>query len=357
MIYRTIGPEGFGAYEVDWRGATPEYRRVERKGERLLIPGFVDVHIHGGFGIDFMSANESDMRALSDRLESKGYEGFLPTTVAAAPDAIRRALASLPNDPRILGFHLEGPFLSPRYPGAQPCEAIRPAGEAEGEEWTDILEDPRLRLATVAPESPGALVLATRLMSRGVVVSMGHSNASYDEARFGFEFGFSHATHLFNAMRPIHHREPGVAGYALLNDHMTAEVIYDRRHVSREALALVLRTKPVESLVAVSDGTAAVGLPNGAEFAMWGHICVKSQGEVVVKATGALAGSAITLLDAFRNIAEDFGEEAAIRTCCLNPRRVLGMRQPPRVLLELNRGLDIVERRALTEGPLGGSST
>jgi N-acetylglucosamine-6-phosphate deacetylase len=344
MIVDALGPEGFGTYEVDWTG--PTFARVSKPAAYLAVPGFVDLHIHGGFGVDFMSADADDMRHLCERLQGEGYEAFLPTTITAAASDVKRALAALPESDMILGFHLEGPFISPEFPGAQPPEAIAevPTGDSE---WDEVLEDPRLRVVTLAPELPHASGLITRLMRRGVRVSMGHSNATYDEARQGFEFGASHTTHTFNAMRPLHHREAGLVGYALLNDALRTELIYDRHHVSKEAAAVLLRCKPEDGVVAVSDGTRAIGVPPGQTIDMWGHRCIVGRGQVRLADGGALAGSAVTLLDVFRNLFEDFGPETAIRACCLNPRLAIGLSGPPRVYLLLDREFRVVERRVV----------
>ncbi|MBC8065443.1 MAG: amidohydrolase family protein [Chlorobia bacterium] len=341
-VYDFLGPEGFGTYEVVWDG--PTFRKVSAPPKALLIPGFVDIHIHGAFGFDFMSATMSEMAILCDRLEAEGYETFLPTTVTSSPSVVSKAISNLPDHPMIGGFHLEGPFLSPDYPGAQPPSEIvdPPIGDSE---WDAILNDPRLRLVTLAPERPHALDLISRLMKRGVLVSMGHTNATFDEARRGFEFGASHTTHTFNAMRPLHHREAGAVGYALSTDGLSTELIYDRIHVVEEAARLLIRSKPIDKVLAVSDSTMATGLSAGKKIKMWGLDCIVGRKEVRLADGGALAGSAITLLDAFRNLHEDFGAETAIRACCVNPRLSMGWPAAPRVYLELDKRLEIVERR------------
>ncbi len=340
-VYDTLGPEGFGTYEIDW--AKDVWTRVSAPPKALLIPGFVDIHIHGGFGVDFMSANSADMLHLCDKLQAEGYESFLPTTVTASAEKIRQVLRNLPEHPMIAGFHLEGPFISPEFPGAQPPSAIVdiPVGPSE---WDEILDDPRLKVVTLAPEKPNALDLILRLMKRGVLVSMGHTNATYDEARRGFEFGAHSATHTFNAMRPLHHREAGTVGYVLSNDEMNAELIYDRNHVSPDAARLLFKCKPKDKVIAVSDSTMASGMIAGQQMKMWGLDVVTGKQDVRLTSNGALAGSAITLLDAFRNLHEDFGPETAIRACCINPRLALGWKNPPRVFLELDKKLEIVGR-------------
>ena len=342
-IFDFLGPEGFGAYDIDWD--TGSATRVSKPPRGLLIPGFVDIHIHGGFGIDFMTAREGDMAALCGKLEREGYEAFLPTTVTASAKDVLQAVNRLPEHPMIKGFHLEGPFISPQYPGAQPPAAIAPIPTGASE-WDEVFDHPMLKVVTLAPELPNALELISRLMKRGVVVSMGHTNATYEEARRGYEFGAAHTTHTFNAMRPLHHREAGTVGYALTNDSLSTELIYDRLHVSREAAAILIKCKPVQELIAVSDGTQAIGLPPGQTLTMWGLKCVVGRRQVRLE-NGTLAGSGITLLDAFQNLYEDFGPEVAIRACCINPRRTIGMNEPPKMYIELDRDLRIVDRHAL----------
>jgi N-acetylglucosamine-6-phosphate deacetylase len=330
------GADGFGSYEIDERGRP--LRRTDARPDKLVIPGFVDLHIHGGFGIDFMSAGRSDILTWCARLEEQGYEGFLPTTITAAATEVLRALATLPDHPMILGFHLEGPFLSPTYPGAQPPSFIvdPPVGPSE---WDPILDDPRLKVVTLAPEQPGGLDLTRRLAKRGVIVSMGHTNATFALAAEAEAAGARHTTHTYNAMRPLHHREAGTVGYALASDTLACELIYDRHHVCQEAAALLVRSKPAGKLIAVSDGTMAAGMPAGEELRMWGLDAVVGESDVRLK-DGTLAGSKITLLDAFRNLHDDFGPGLAIQACCIAPREALALGEPVRYL-QLDHNLQI----------------
>lgn len=342
QIVSMLGPDGFGSYELDWSAPDLAPVRVHRSAPTTLIPGFVDIHCHGAFGIDFMSATAPEMHLLCDKLEAEGYEAFLPTTVTASADQVLAAVAKLPDRPTVAGFHLEGPFISPAFPGAQPPPFIVDP-PIVASEWDPVLSHPRLRVVTLAPELPGALELITRLMERGVIVSMGHTNATFDEARRGFEFGAAHVTHTFNAMRALHHREAGIVGYALINDALSTELIYDRLHVSNPAARLLVKCKPAGGVIAVSDCTMAAGMPPNLQIEMWGLKCVTGRREVRLAESGALAGSAITLLDAYRNLADDFGEELAIRACSLNPRRALGIQGLPRVYVELDSKRQIVQ--------------
>jgi N-acetylglucosamine-6-phosphate deacetylase len=263
--------------------------------------------------------------------------------VTASSEEVLAAVERLPDNPMIAGFHLEGPFISPVFPGAQPPQAILEVPQLPSS-WDAVFEHSKLRLVTLAPEIPHALELCVRLMQRGVIVSMGHTNATFEESRRGFEFGVSHATHTFNAMRPFHHREAGAVGYVLQTDALKAELIYDRHHVCEDSVRLLLKCKGPDRIVAVSDGTMAIGLTAGTELSMWGQDSIKDKNSVRLK-SGALAGSAITLLDAFQNLEADFGPEIAIALCCVNPRRALGMTEAPRVMLELNATREIVDRK------------
>ncbi|MFZ4508669.1 MAG: N-acetylglucosamine-6-phosphate deacetylase [Fimbriimonas sp.] len=340
LIANMLGAHGYGPYEVDV--ANQQFLPTDQATEYHLIPGFVDIHIHGAFGIDFMSASSEDMITLAGKLEECGYDGFLATTITASAPDVLAAFARLPEHPAILGVHLEGPFISPKFPGAQPPEWIV-SPSSEPSEWDAVLDDPRLRLITMAPEIPGGHQLIQRLLARGVIVSMGHTNATFAEATDAFHAGATHTTHTYNAMRPLHHREAGMVGFALSNDKLSTELIYDRHHVCPEAAAILLRSKPDDKVIAVSDSTQATGLAPGQTVEMWGHPCVVGVGEVRLASNGALAGSAITLLDAFRNLTEDFGADVAIRACCLNPRRAL-MLGKPRSYVLLDSSLSIVDR-------------
>jgi N-acetylglucosamine-6-phosphate deacetylase len=340
--FLSLGPDGFGPYDVQIGDGPIRLMPSSSSAEQLLVPGFVDIHIHGAFGIDFMTATSAEMLSLCEQLGEIGYETFLPTTVTATLEDVKTALSNLPDHPMVGGFHLEGPFISVKHPGAQPQDKIVDPVSAQ-EEWREVLEDERLKVVTLAPEVSGALDLARFLNARGVVVSMGHTDATFAEARAGFESGAQHTTHTFNAMRGLHHREAGAVGYALMNDALRCELIYDRHHVSPDAAELLIRNKPAGGVVAVSDSTMATGMASGEHLAMWGLDVVTSPGEVRLASNGALAGSAITLFDAFRNLAEDFGAELAVRACCLNPRQALRLLGPPSRYVVLDSRYEIVE--------------
>ena len=340
-IYWAIGPKGYGPHQFD--KSSGELIPTMGQLTHYLVPGFVDIHIHGAFGIDFMSANSDELVELCGRLQRVGYEGFLPTTVSASIEAVKRALAQLPAHPMVLGFHLEGPFISPKYPGAQPPTAILDAADAEAS-WEAIWDDPRLKVITLAPERPGAKELIQRLNRRGVIVSMGHTDATYQETVAGSGWGVRHATHTYNAMRPLHHREAGALGAVLLLSKIQAELIYDRVHVSRPAAEVLIRAKSDRGVIAVSDSTMASGMPEGTEIEMWGLKCTVGEKQIRLTESGTLAGSGITLLDAYRNLHEDFGPITAARLTSLNPRRAIGFNAAPKLWNVFDKKLDLVEQ-------------
>jgi N-acetylglucosamine-6-phosphate deacetylase len=323
-LFQTVGPAGFGVYAFD--SDSWELIPADGNAEDILAPGFVDIHIHGSFGIDFMSASMPDVVRWADELAMFGYEYFYPTTVSASLEDVLRALAVLPEHPMIPGFHLEGPFLSPKFPGAQPPEAIAPIPAADSP-WWEVLNDPRLRVITLAPELDGAHDLIARLSHRGVAISMGHTNADSFQTHLAILAGARHTTHTYNAMRPLHHREPGVLGVSLGDPGVFCELIYDRIHVHPDAARVLFAAKGVVGVIAVSDATMAAGMAPGSEIEMWGLACTVGEKQVRLH-DGTLAGSGITLLDAFQNLLSDFGPEEAIRATSLNPRRSMGLPEP-----------------------------
>jgi N-acetylglucosamine-6-phosphate deacetylase len=321
FLVETVGPQGFGTYAFDRE--TKALSTAGGSPDHVLTPGFVDMHIHGAFGADFLTSTPAELKVMGDRLWEAGYDAILATTVTAPASTILSALEKLDSHPIIAGFHLEGPFLSDRFPGAQPPEAIIPIPTGASE-WDAVFDHPQLRQITLAPEIPNALALTGRLASRGVVVSMGHTNATTAEVAAAMAEGASQATHTYNAMRPLHHREAGTVGAVLLFDDLFAELIYDRIHVGRDAAGVLIKCKPMDRLIAISDGTMASGLPAGLDLEMWGLKVRTGFGEVRLL-DGTLAGSGITLKDAFLNLWSDFGLELAIRACSINPRERLGL--------------------------------
>ncbi|MBI4280509.1 MAG: N-acetylglucosamine-6-phosphate deacetylase [Armatimonadetes bacterium] len=301
-------------------------------GEGILAPGYVDIHVHGGGGADAMDGTVEALATMA-RLHARHGTTAMLATVATGPwerivravGAVREAAAQPPerwDGAQILGLHLEGPFINPGFKGAHPAEHIRvPTPELVEEIWESA--GGTWRLVTLAPERwPAALL--RHLMSRGVTVSIGHTAATYEQARAAVDAGARHVTHVFNAMVSWHHRKPGVLGVALTDDRVTAEVIADGIHVHPAGVRLALRAKGRERLVLVTDAVRAAGEPDGT-YEMLGRTVVASGGTVALP-DGTLAGSALTMARAVANTAAFGGLPLASATALatLNPARVIG---------------------------------
>jgi len=311
----------FGTFE--WTPGEP-LTPAKGKPESVLVPGFVDIHIHGSHGHDFMSmTTAAEVEAWADSLSKIGYEYFYPTTITSDVETLKRVINTLPEThPMIPGFHLEGPFISPEYPGAQPPQFILDP-ETRGPEWDDILDHSQLKVVTMAGERPGALDLIQKLSRRGVRVSLGHTNATFEEAEASRKAGARHTTHTYNAMRPLHHREAGMVGFALATSEVFCELIYDRKHVCREAADVLFKAKKANKIIGISDSTMAAGMEPGQHFKMWGLDVVTGPGEVRLASNNSLAGSASTLDQVFLNMWDDFGPQLAAQACCITPRIAL----------------------------------
>lgn len=324
--------------------------------ECYVVPGFIDVHVHGVEGHDTLDPGEP-VAAIASRLSRYGVTAFCPTTVACAPRELSGVLAQVararatrpPRSARVLPAHLESNFINPAYAGAQPAECIRlPAHVADGMpdassgvaqarardgEFTarDILDvvaaaRPDVGIVTLAPELPGGLELVRRLVSAGHRVSLGHSGASVDEAMAAIDAGAQHATHLFNRMAPMTHRAPGIAGAVLAREEVAAELICDGYHVHPAMSRIAIAAKGRDRLMAITDGTAGSGLARGATARLGGRQ-IRVTDSAAVLDDGTLAGSTLTMDRAFKTIVKTFGfspVDAAI-LCSTTPARELGL--------------------------------
>jgi N-acetylglucosamine-6-phosphate deacetylase len=284
----------------------PEARaRAAAAGLPLIVPGFVDLHVHGGGGHDTMAAGDA-LAHVARTHARHGTTALLATTMTAPLGEIEAALAAAapciasrpPGAARVLGVHLEGPFINREKLGAQPDFAT--PGTLETVRALDRIAP--IRLVTLAPELPGHIELIVALRAAGFVVQIGHSAASYEQGVAALAAGASGFTHLFNAMSALHHRAPGLAGAALAHAER-AEVIPDLLHVHAGALRAALRAIP--GLYCVTDSTAAAGMPDG-EYRLGRHVVHKCLGGVRL-ADGTLAGSTLTMDQALRNLVFELG--------------------------------------------------
>jgi N-acetylglucosamine-6-phosphate deacetylase len=312
----------------------------------LIVPGFVDLHVHGFGGFDAMGGPDA-LSGMAVALRRRGVTSFLPTAVTAPLDALERfaddVRAWIPNAPadgaQPLGFNLEGPFLAAAKRGAHdPAFLASPA--AVPASWLDRVAV-GLRVITIAPELPGALELIGWAVERSVVVSLGHSAATFEQAQAGYAAGARSTTHLFNAMTGIDHRTPGVALAALLDDSVAVELIADGIHVAPEVWPLITRMKPADRLLLVSDALAVAGTGDGR--GRIGGLEVEVAGQrATLAGTETLAGSVIGLDTAVRNlIGAGVPVSAAVAAASRNPLDLLGTTDRGR--LAVGQRADLVE--------------
>src|ERR1039458_8626974 len=298
-------------------------------------PAVLDVHIHGAAGHDVMEATPEALSAIGSFLASRGTGSFLATTVTAPVDTTLRALSGLAKlltqppaegQARPIGIHLEGPFLSHTKRGVQPAEHLLPPDLGLFDRLFEAAEG-HVRLMTLAPELPGAPELTAHASARGVRVSLGHSNATASETRAAIAAGAVSATHTFNAMRPLDHREPGILGTVLTEDALFAELICDGVHVAPEMVKLWWRAKGPERAILVTDAISAVGMPDGA-YRLGDFAVQVANGRAM--ANGVLAGSVLTLDRALTNFMEFTGAplEQALRLLTVNPASMTGLGDP-----------------------------
>jgi len=314
-------------------GGLPPGASLVDFGDAVLAPGFFDIHMHGGAGLDVMRASPDELPRLGEFLTRHGVTGYFATTVAAPLDATFAALDRLANaieeswdtdrvEARPLGIHLEGPFLSHKRRGVHPPEClVEPTVKIFDRLWEAARG--HVRMMTIAPEIPGAMEVIAEAAKRQVCVSIGHSDAELGPAREALRAGARHATHTFNAMRPLDHRTPGILGEVLSDDRLTADIIVDGIHVAPEVVKVFLQSKGPERAVLITDAISATGMPEGRY--QLGPI------EVEVKdgkctANGSLAGSVLTMDRAVRNVVEfsNWTLRDAVRAATLNAASAVG---------------------------------
>ncbi|MDR7542867.1 MAG: N-acetylglucosamine-6-phosphate deacetylase [Armatimonadota bacterium] len=294
----------------------------------MLAPGFVDLQINGAAGADFLSPTDSGLRAAQAYLLRTGTVAYLPTLVSAPEPRLRAALdffasrISRPAAPRILGVHLEGPFLSPARPGAHAIQHLR----RPSVEWIARLVEAFpgvIRVVTLAPELDGAGEVIDYLGGVGIVTAAGHTDATYAQAVAAFDRGVRLATHVFNAMRPYHHREPGVVGAALCHPAVTCSLIVDHVHLHPAVVKHVLALKGPDRVALVTDAISAAGAPPG-QFTLGERVVRVADGAPRLD-DGTLGGSVLAMDQAVRHAARAASTDAAVRMAATTPARLLGL--------------------------------
>lgn len=315
--------------------------KIDLKG-KYISPGFIDIHIHGFDGFDTMDGTEEAIKSISKGITRNGVTSFLPTTMTMSIKQITNALEctkkvkeKVSDGAEILGVHMEGPFLNQKFKGVHDEQHIIPPDFDIIRDYKDIIS-----LITIAPEIEGALEFIKKIKTEtNIVLSMGHSAASYEEAREGIHCGISHVTHMFNAMTGLHHRNPGVVG-AALNHDITCEMIADTIHIHPSLFSMLLKLKGLDCVVLVTDCMSAGGKEDG-EYNLGGQKVFVKDKQVRLK-DNILAGSVLKLNDALYNVAKytNYSISQLVKLMTLNPARMLGL-DCRKGTLEIGKDADI----------------
>ena len=344
---------------VDITAASDPARSPRSLGGHLIVPGFIDVHVHGVEGVDTLDGADA-VNSLSQLLPKFGVTAFCPTTVACGPDTLRQVLQSVDDlrqavdsGARVLPAHLESNFINSDYRGAQPLGCLRTplgamgatsaigaggaggamsAGGAEDFDACDIVAEidragDSVGIVTLAPELDGALDLIRHLVSGGRIVSLGHSGATLEQGRAAIAAGARHATHLFNRMPPLNHREPGLVGAVLESEQLAAEVICDGVHVHPHMVRTSIALKGASRVMAITDAVAAAGLASGSKAQLGGRE-IHVRNSAAYLADGTLAGSVSTMDRVFRFLVRDVGLSLsdAAQLCSATPASELKLK-------------------------------
>ena len=298
----------------------------------IVLPGFIDEHIHGAGGADAMDGTEEALQTISEYVAKEGTTGFLATTMTQSPENIGKALKNVKNvrekgeykGAEVLGVHLEGPFISPKHVGAQPLEYVAKPAPETFDKYNE-LSGGNIKIVTLAPEVEGGLDLVKHLKNIGVVASIGHTGAKFSDVEAAVAAGASNVTHTYNAQTPLHHREAGVVGAAMLFDELNCEMICDTIHVSVPAIKIFVKNKPHDKFTLITDAMRAKGMPDGLSELGGQQVFVKN-GEARL-ADGTLAGSVLKMNVAVKKLVEKVGVSLteAVDFASANPAKNLGL--------------------------------
>lgn len=320
---KIFGVHAYGAAEAD-----VDY------GTKRILPGFLDVHTHGAYGFDTNDANEEGLRNWMRRIPEEGVTAILPTTVTQMPEVLKAAVANVAKviadgyeGAEILGIHFEGPYLDMDYKGAQPPEAIAAPSVEQFCQYQEAAQG-WIRYITLAPEHDRDFSLTRYCSEHGVVVSMGHSSATYEQALMGIANGATSMTHVFNGMSPFHHRKPGLVGAAFRVRDVYGEVIGDGCHSHLAALNDYMTAKGRDHVMMITDSLRAKHCPPGGEYELGGHLIeIRENGLAYLKGSDTIAGSTLAMNQGLKLLIEDamIPVDAAINACTINPARCLGV--------------------------------
>ena len=305
---------------------------IELPENAVVLPGFIDEHIHGAGGSDAMDGNTKDLAIIAETVAKEGTTSFLATTMTQSKENILKAMRAVKEyreaageqGARIAGVHLEGPFIAAAHKGAQPLEYVAAPDAKTFDEYNAACGN-AIKIITLAPETDGALDFIRHIVAQGTVVSVGHTGAKYAEVKAAMEAGATNVTHTYNAQSPLHHREIGVVGSALLLEDLYCELICDTIHVSVPAMQLLVKNKRADKLALITDAMRAKGLADGVSELGGQTVYVKG-GEARL-ADGTLAGSVLRMNRALQNMVEKVGVPLtqAVDYCTINPARTLKM--------------------------------
>lgn len=303
-------------------------------GEKRIVPGFIDIHCHGAYGYDTNYANEDGLKKWAKGITHEGVTGFLSTTLTQLKPVLLKAVENVknvkeqnPEGAEILGIHFEGPYLDMKHKGAQPPEAIVEPSVDEFKEYQEASGN-LIKIITLAPEHDKNLELTKYCASTGVVVSLGHSNATYEQALLAFANGAKSITHTYNAMTPFNHRENGLVGAALRTHDVYSEIICDCNHSTKEALNIFFSTKSRNRCIMISDALMCKGFEPGKVFDFGGHdVVIYEDGSAHLVKEGNLAGSTLKINEGLRNLVEKaiVPFDVALNSCTINPAELLGI--------------------------------
>ncbi len=319
--------------KISYIGNALEIEEIAKFNENaVIVPGFIDQHIHGANGADAMDGSVEALNKIATAVAKEGTTAFLATTMTQSEENILNALSAVKDyvekdceeGARVLGVHLEGPFISPKFIGAQPLEYVV-RGSAELFDKYYKASGNSIKIVTLAPEMEGAEELITHLKEKGVVASIGHSGAKYKECEKSVAWGVGNITHTYNAQLGLHHRDIGVVGAGLMIDSINCELICDAIHVSIPAIQLVIKNKPHDKVTLITDAMRAKHLPDGLSE-LGGQTVIVKNGEARLE-NGALAGSVLKMNDAIKNLVTLAGVDFtdAIDFATVNPAKNLGV--------------------------------